>query len=79
MGGISKSGKTTHDAAVIAAEGTRQAALAAAAQSPAGQAAINAAEIVCARAMLASADANNGGLGKEPYITLLKSLGTGGS
>jgi len=79
MGQFSKSGNLAHDTACDTAESTRQAAQAAAAMSPAGQAALNAAEIAWARACIASCKANNGGQGQEAYIAVLKSLGTGGS
>jgi hypothetical protein len=75
MGQFSKSGNVAHDAACNAAESVRQGAVAAAAQSPSGQAAVNAAEITWARACMASCKANNGGQGQEAYISVLKSLG----
>jgi len=78
MGQFAKSHNLVHDAACNVAESTRQAAAAAAAQSPAGQVALNNAEIAWARACLASCRANNGGQGQEAYIAVLKALGTGG-
>jgi hypothetical protein len=78
MGHVLKTGKVALDLACRAAESTRQAAVAGAAQSPAGQAAVNAAEIICARTMVASCNTFNGGFGAGPYVTLLRSLGTGG-
>lgn len=78
MGGVNKSGNVAHDAATVAAESVRQAAVAGAAQSAAGQVVVNAAEIAWARACVASCVANNQGFGKEPYIALLRALGTGG-
>jgi hypothetical protein len=69
---ISKSGHFVHDQTVNLAEGARQVAVAAAST----QAAVNAAEITFHRAALASAKAN--GIGIEPIVSALKSLGTGG-
>jgi hypothetical protein len=80
MGGQNKTGNNlTHDTAILVAESSRQAVVNNAASSAAGQAAVNAAEIAWARAVIASAKANNSGFGVEPATTLLKSLGTGGS
>jgi hypothetical protein len=70
---ISKSGNKSHDDVVNLAEGTRQVAVAAAST----QAAINVAEISVYRTALASAKAN--GVGIEPFVAALRSLGTGGS
>jgi hypothetical protein len=78
MGSHTRSGNLAHDTAANVAEGARQAVVAAAPQSAAGQATVTAAEIAWARAVIASAKANNGGFGIEPAVTLLKSLGTGG-
>jgi predicted small secreted protein len=78
MGGHTHSGNLAHDTACNTAESVRQAAQTSAAQSPAGQVALNAAEIVWARACIASCNTNNAGVGKEPYQTLLRALGTGG-
>jgi hypothetical protein len=78
MGGHTHSGNLAHDAACNTAESTRQAAQAAAAQSPAGQVALNNAEIVWARACVTSCLTNNGGAGLAVYQGLLRSLGTGG-
>jgi hypothetical protein len=75
MGQFSQSGKFAHDTACNKAEATRQSTAATVAQSPAGQAALNAAEIVWARACIASCDTNNNGIGKEPFINVLRSLG----
>jgi hypothetical protein len=58
---------------VTSLEGTRQTAVAAAAT----QAVVNSAEITFYRAALASAKAN--GIGIEPIIAALRSLGTGGA
>jgi len=69
---VSKSGNQNHDSVVNLAEGARQTAVAAAAN----QAAVNAAEITFYRAAKASALAN--GCGIEPFVTALRSLGTGG-
>jgi hypothetical protein len=69
---ISKTGNQNHDNTVNTAESTRQVAVAAAAS----QAAVNSAEITFYRAAKASAIAN--GCGVEPFITALRSLGTGG-
>ena len=79
MGGKIQSGNLAHDNACSIAEDIRQAAVAAVAQSAAGQKASDAAEITWARTCLASCRANNGGQGQEAFISLLKSLGTGGS
>ena len=78
MGYALRTGKTAHDLACLTAEGARQ-GLTAAAQSAAGQLVVNTAEIAWARAMVVSCDTNNQGFGKEPYVTLLRSLGTGGT
>jgi hypothetical protein len=79
MGGIVKSGVAAHDSACLLAEVTRQAAVAGAAQSAAGQVTINNAEITYHRAVIASCRANNGGFGVEASLTALMTLGTGGS
>lgn len=79
MGQFAQSHNPTHDRTCNVAESTRQAAVAGVAQSPAGQAALNAAEITWARACLASCRANNNSQGAECYIQLLRALGTGGS
>ena len=68
---VSKSYNAVHDAAVIAAEGTRQAAVAAAST----QSAANTATIAFYRSLYASALAN--GLDVGPFIFALKTLGTG--
>jgi hypothetical protein len=75
MGQFAKSGNLMHDAVCNLAESVRQSVQATAAQSPAGQAALNAAEIQWARACLASCRLNNGGSGQEPYISVLRALG----
>jgi hypothetical protein len=75
MGGVVKSGVAAHDQACYLAEVARQAAVSAAAQSPAGQAAVNAAEIAYHRAVVASCKANNGGHGLEASFSALLSLG----
>jgi hypothetical protein len=79
MGGVIKTGNQAHDSACNLAEAVRQAAVAAATQNPAGQVASNNAEIVFARAVIASCRANNNGNGAESYQTVLRALGTGGS
>jgi hypothetical protein len=79
MGQFAKSHNSVHDNACNTAESTRQAVQATAANSPAGQAALNAAEITWARACIASCKLNNGGNGMEPYIAVLRALGTGGA
>ena len=79
MGGHTRSGNLVHDSTCNIAEGTRQGVQASVAQSPAGQATLNAAEIVWARACVASCKANNNSIGAEPFQTLLRALGTGGS
>jgi hypothetical protein len=79
MGSLNKTGvNAAHDLAMQIAESTRQVAVAAAAQSPAGQAAVDAAEISFHRAVLASCKANNSSNGLEASIAALKDLGTGG-
>jgi hypothetical protein len=78
MGGHTHSAVSAHDIACNVAESTRQTVQATAAQSPAGQVTLNAAEIAWARACIASCNTNNAGVGKEPYQTLLRALGTGG-
>ena len=78
MGSHVHTGVIAHDTACNVAEATRQGVQATAAQSPAGQASLNAAEIAWARACVASCNTNNGGTGKEPFQTLLRALGTGG-
>lgn len=75
MGGKVQSGNFAHDQACAIAEGVRQVSAAAAGSN---QVAINAAEIVFARAVIASCVANLGGAGAEAYRTLLRGLGTGG-
>jgi hypothetical protein len=75
MGQYSTSGKSAHDNVCNVAESTRQSVQATVANSPAGQAALNAAEIAWARACIASCKLNNGGHGQEPFINVLKSLG----
>jgi hypothetical protein len=79
MGGIVKSGNLAHDAACAAAESLRQSATASVAMSAAGQVILNNAEIAWARAVIASCKANNNGIGAEPFQTLLRTLGTGGT
>jgi hypothetical protein len=71
MGGIVRSGVAAHDAACLAAEVTRQAAVSG---SPT-QATVTAAEIVYHRAVIASAKANNGGNGVEASLSALMTLG----
>jgi hypothetical protein len=73
MGGLVQSANATHNANCLAAEVVRQAAVAAAAQSPAGQAAVNNAEIQFHRAVIASAKAN--GCGVEASLSALMTLG----
>jgi hypothetical protein len=63
MSGLIKTGIVAHDQALAVAEGTRQAAAAAATQNPAGQVTVNNAEIAWARAGVASCLANNNGAG----------------
>jgi hypothetical protein len=75
MGGVVRTGVVAHDAACLAAEITRQSAIAGVASSAAGQVVQNNAEIAYARACLASCRANNGGQGQEPFIAMLKNLG----
>jgi hypothetical protein len=70
---------SAHDNACNSAEAVRQVAVAAAAQSPAGQVTINNAEIVWARAAVASCIANNNGAGQGAFRDLLRALGTGGN
>jgi hypothetical protein len=76
MGGLNKTGvNAAHDAALLQAEVVRQNAIIGIASSPAGQVAMNAAELQWARSCIASCRANNSGIGQEPYIQVLKSLG----
>jgi hypothetical protein len=56
-----------------------QVAIAAATQNAAGQVAVNAAEIIWARAVVSSCKLNNSSQGLEAATSLLKSLGTGGT
>ena len=79
MGGHTRSGNLVHDTACNTAESTRQAVQATVAQSPAGQAALNAAEIAWARSCIASCKLNNNSQGMECYVAVLRSLGTGGA
>ena len=74
MGGKVQSGNFLHDQACALAEGTRQAALIGVTQNAAGQAVSNSAEVVWARACLASCRTNNGGQGQKPFLQLLKAL-----
>jgi hypothetical protein len=74
MGGIVKSGVYAHDLACAIAEGIRQNSVAGATS----QVVVNNAEIVYARAIVASCKANNNGAGAEAFQTLLRALGTGG-
>ena len=62
MGGKIQSGVPAHDRVCDLAEGVRQAAVASAAQSPAGQVVVNNAEITYHRAVIASAKANGCGI-----------------
>jgi hypothetical protein len=75
MGAIIKSGNAAHDAALLAAEATRTAALQA---SGLTQAQAKAADIAYARAALASCAANNSGVGVAFFQEMLVELGTGG-
>jgi hypothetical protein len=76
MGGLNKTGvNTAHDAALLQAEVVRQSAIVGVASSPSGQAVMSAAELAWARSCIASCRANNSGIGQEPYIQVLKSLG----
>jgi hypothetical protein len=79
LSGKVTSGNYAHDAACAIAEGTRQATAATATQNAAGQVTINNAEIVWARAIIASCVANNNGQGAEAFRSLLRALGTGGA
>jgi len=67
---------SAHDNAINLAESTRQVAVAAAAQSPAGQAAVNAAEVIFHRAVIASCKANNSSQGLAESLLALRALGT---
>jgi len=78
MGGKIQTGNQAHDLACSIAESTRQGAVAGVPSTPAGQVTVNAAEIAWARSVIASCVANLGGQGREPFIQLLRSLGTGG-
>lgn len=79
MGGVVKTGNLAHDNACFLAEGVRQASVAGATSNAAGQATVNNAEITWARAVVASCKANNNSIGAEPFQTLLRALGTGGT
>jgi hypothetical protein len=79
MGGIVKSGVLAHDQACALAESVRQSTVFGAAMSPAGQVVMNNAEITWARAVISSCKTNNNGIGTEPFMNLLKALGTGGT
>src|SRR5262249_2339999 len=79
MGGKIQTGNIPHDQACAIAEGVRQAALIGVTQNAAGQVTSNNAEIAYARAVVASCVTNNGGQGAEPFRSLLRALGTGGS
>jgi hypothetical protein len=70
---VSRSGHSGHDSTVNTAEGARQVATA----PGMTQAACISAEITFYRAAKASALAN--GCGAEPFITALRTLGTGGA
>jgi hypothetical protein len=74
LGGKITSGNYAHDQACSVAEGVRQASVAGATS----QQTITNAEIVWARAIVASCKINNGGSGAEAFQTLLRALGTGG-
>lgn len=75
MGGVVKSENQAHNAACLAAEGTRQAALIGVASSPAGQVVSNNAEIAYHRSVIASCKANNSSNGLAESMMALKSLG----
>jgi hypothetical protein len=76
MGGLNKTGtNSAHDAALLAAEVARQSAIVGVASSPSGQAVMAAAELAWARSCLVSCKVNNGGVGEEPYIAAIRSLG----
>jgi hypothetical protein len=79
MGTPTQSGVYNHDQACNKALGVLQASIAGATQNAAGQVAVNNAEIVWARAVVASCKANNSSQGLEAATTLLKALGTGGT
>jgi hypothetical protein len=66
-----------HQATIIAADQTRQSVLASAAMSPAGQAAVRAADVAFHRTLLASARSN--GVDAGPFVAALAALGTGGN
>ena len=75
MGGKVQSGNFAHDVACSLVEATRQVAVAAAAQSPAGQKASDAAEIAYHRGIIASCRANNSSNGLAESLMALHSLG----
>jgi hypothetical protein len=79
MGGKVQSGNFNHDRDCGLAEAVRQAAVSGVAQSSAGQRASDQAEIAWARACLVSCRVNNNSQGMEPFISVLKALGTGGA
>lgn len=75
MGGLVKSGNAAHDAACLAAENTRQFAVAGVAQSAAGQVTYDNAEIQYHRSVSASCKANHSSNGLAESLMALKSLG----
>ena len=79
MGGKVTTGVIAHDNACYIAESKRQSAVFGVASSAAGQVVVNNAEIAWARACIASCIANNNSVGAEPFQSLLRALGTGGS
>jgi hypothetical protein len=73
MGGLVQSNNLTHNANCLAAEVTRQNAVANVTMNAAGQAAVIAAEVAYHRAVIASAKAT--GCGVEASLSALKALG----
>jgi hypothetical protein len=78
VGQYTQSGNYQHDLACNKALGVLQGSIAAATQNAAGQVTINNAEIVWARAVIASCKQNNSSQGLEAAMSLLRALGTGG-
>jgi hypothetical protein len=79
LGQYTQSGNYLHDQACNRALAVLQSTIAGAAMSPSGQQAVNAGEIIWARAVIASCKANNNGAGAEAATSLLRALGTGGT
>jgi hypothetical protein len=75
MGGVVQSGNRNHDTACLAAEVTRQAAVAGLGTGPAAQVTLDNAERAYHRSVIASAKANNSSSGVEASLSALRALG----